>query len=166
MAAPLSGILLFTDGAQNAGLDRRLRHRFGHEAKIPVYTVGIGSDRRPANVRVSDFVAPSRAYPGDAFTVTGYLQAQELAGRTVTVELTSRAAGEATKNDEGKVEGTERVTLASRGEIVPVKFEITPREKGRRTFRLRSKPRPKTTTPPTISRKSTSKSSTGKPACC
>ena len=96
------------------------------DAKIPIYTVGIGSDRRPANVRVSDLVAPARAYPGDSFKITGYLQSEGLADRTVTVELLSRAAGEAGKNDEGKLEGTERVTLGGRGEVVPVKFEITP----------------------------------------
>ena len=33
-----------------------------------------------------------RAYPGDRYTVTGYLQAQGLAGRLVTVQLLSRDA--------------------------------------------------------------------------
>jgi hypothetical protein len=138
---PVSGVLLFSDGAQNAGPDATSAIALAIEAKIPVYTIGIGSDRRPANVRVSDLVAPSRAYPGDAFTITGYVQAQEMDGRAVTVELTSRPPN-APKSDEGKLEGSERVTLASRGEITPVKFEITPSDKGRLSYRLRIKAPP------------------------
>ena len=43
---------------------------------IPVYPVGLGSDKRPANLRVVDLEAPERVYPGDKFTLTGYVQAQ------------------------------------------------------------------------------------------
>ncbi len=66
-----------------------------------------------------------------------------MAGQTVTVELLSRAAtsGGAGKDDSaGKLEGTEQVTLGGDGEVVPVKFELTPAEVGRRTLRLRVKP--------------------------
>jgi hypothetical protein len=146
-SAPLAGIVLFSDGGQNAGVDPQSAIDAAREAKVPVFTVGIGSDRRPANVRISDFVAPARAYPGDSFTVTGYLQSAELSGRTVTVELTSKPAGEANKNEQGKVEGTERVTLGNRGDVIPVKFEITPGESGRRTLRIAVKSPPEDTTP-------------------
>jgi hypothetical protein len=90
-------------------------------------------------------VAPARAYPGDSFHITGYLQSEGLADRTVSVELVSRAAGEAGKADQGKVEGAQRVTLGGRGEVVPVKFEITPGESGRRMYRLRVKAPPEDT---------------------
>ena len=139
---PVAGIILFSDGGQNAGSDVQSAIDAAREAKIPIFTVGIGSDRRPANVRISDFVAPARAYPGDSFNVTAYLQSQELAGRTVTVELTSRPAGESGKNQQPKVEGTERVTLGNRAEVVPVKFEISPGGTGRSTFRVEVKAPP------------------------
>ncbi len=139
---PVSGIVLFSDGGQNAGSDAQSAIDAAKDAKIPVFTVGIGSDRRPANVRISDFVAPTRAYPGDSFNVTAYLQSQELSGRTVTVELTSRPAGEAGKNQQGKVEGSQRVTLGNRAEVMPVKFEITPGDTGRRTMRVEVKAPP------------------------
>ncbi len=136
---PVSGIIVFSDGGQNAGGDVQSAIEAARDAKIPVFAVGVGSDRRPANVRISDFVAPTRAYPGDSFNVTAYLQSQELAGRTVSVELTSRPAGEAGKNQQPKIEGTERVTLGNRAEIVPVKFEISPTRAGRSTFRVEVK---------------------------
>ncbi len=140
--APVSGLVVFTDGAQNAGLDATSAIQVAKDAKIPVYTVGIGSAQRPANVRISDLVAPARAYPGDDFTVTGYVQAQELSGRTVSVELTSRPGGKGGSPEAVKVEGIERITLGGRGEILPVKFAVTPGEKGRRTFRISVKAPP------------------------
>ncbi len=139
---PVSGIVLFSDGGQNAGIDPAVAIAAARDAQIPIYTVGIGSDRRPANVRISDLVAPTRAYPGDSFQITGYLQSEGLADRTVAVDLLSRPAGEANTRTEGTLEASERVTLGGRGEVVPVKFEITPKERGRRVFRLRVKAPP------------------------
>ncbi len=150
-SSPVSALIVFTDGAQNAGPDCSPAIQLAHEAKIPIYTVGIGSAKRPANVRISDLVAPTRAYPGDAFTVTGYVQAQELAGRTVTLELTSRPAGgdagDKDKAGQTKLEATERVLLGGRGEITPVKFEVKPEEHGRRVYRLAVKSPPEDSNP-------------------
>ena len=67
-----------------------------HSASSPPVTlealIARGPDGNP-NVRISDFVAPARAYPDDRYTVTGYVQAQGLAGKSVEVELLSRAGG-------------------------------------------------------------------------
>jgi len=142
---PVAGVIVFSDGGQNAGADPSTALAAAREAKIPIFTVGLGSDRRPANVRVGDLVAPSRAYPGDSFHITGFLQAEGLADRTVSVELLSRSAGDAAQADQGKVEGSQRITLGGRGEVVPVKFDITPGEKGRRMYRLRVKAPPEDT---------------------
>src|SRR6185369_11332749 len=86
-------------------------------------------------------------YPGDSFPITGYLQSEGLSDRSVAVELVSRVSGEKGRQDEGKVEGTDRVTLGGRGEVVPLKFQITPDEAGRRTYRLRVKAPPEDSNP-------------------
>ena len=142
---PISGIAVITDGGQNAGLEPAAAVALAREAKIPIFAVGIGSDRQPVNVRISDFVAPARAFPGDTYTATGYLQAQGLAGRSVTVELLSRDAtsgGATTSENAGKLEATQQATLGTDGEVVPVKFELVPSEVGRKTLRLRVQPPP------------------------
>lgn len=136
-SAPLSGIVVFTDGGQNAGLGPAAAVQVARDAGVPIFPVGIGSDRQPINVRVSDLVAPARAYPGDSYTVTGYLQSQGLAGRSVVVELVSR---DATVEDERAASQLERavdVILGDDGEVTPVRIELTPDEAGRRTLRLR-----------------------------
>src|SRR5262249_47681514 len=98
-------------------------------------------------VRVGDLVAPARAYPGDSFKIIGYLQSEGLADRTVSVELSSRPAGEGGAGEEGKLESSQRVTLGGRGEVVPVTFELAPGDKGRRMCRLRVKAPPEDSNP-------------------
>lgn len=144
---PVAAIVVFSDGGQNAGIDPQAAIAAARDAKIPIFTVGIGSERRPANVRISDLVAPARAYPGDSFKITGYLQCEGLADRTVEVELLSRPAGTSNAAGEGSLESFRRVTLGGRGEVVPVKFDITPDEKGRRVYRLRVKAPPEDSNP-------------------
>ncbi len=142
--APISAVIVFSDGGQNAGIDISAAIKAAQEAKIPVYTVALGSAVRPTSVRVSDLVAPARAYPGDAFQVTGYLQSQGLNGRSVTVELSvlDAAKGKAGNGEPG-LEKTERVTLGGDSETLPVRFDIPGlTTAGRRIVRLRIKPIP------------------------
>jgi hypothetical protein len=134
----LAGIVLFSDGGQNAGISPEAAVELACEAKTPIFTVGLGSDKQPKNVRVSDLTVPARAYPGDRYTITGFLQARHMAGQVVTAQVLSRTAGaRAADEGTGKVLDTQQVTLGADGEIVPVKFELTPEELGRRTICFR-----------------------------
>lgn len=136
---PISAVVVVTDGGQNAGPSPDAALAAAREARIPVFTVGVGSDRPPSNVRVSDLSAPPRAYPGDRYTVTGYVQAQRMAGRTVAVELVSREASDAPGKPvaASNVEAREEVKLGGDGEVVPVPMEIIPDRIGRRTLTFR-----------------------------
>jgi hypothetical protein len=136
---PISGVVLVTDGGQNAGPGPDAVLAAAREARVPVFPIGVGSDRPPSNVRVSDLSAPPRAYPGDRYTVTGYVQAQRMAGRVVTVELLSREASDAPGKPVGatNVEAREEVKLGGDGEVVPVPMEIIPDRIGRRTLTFR-----------------------------
>lgn len=144
-SAPLAGVVVVSDGGQNAGVSPDAAAELAREAKVPVFAIGVGSDRKPANVRVSDLIAPARAYPGDRFTVTAYVQAQEMAEQRVTVELLSRAAasGPSKEAGTGQLEDSRQIILGTDGEVLPLKFEIAPSEPGRRVYCVRVQP-PKT----------------------
>jgi hypothetical protein len=136
-AAPLAGIVVFSDGNQNAGLDPTAAVASAVEARVPIHAVGMGSPREPVNVRISDFVVPARAFPGDQYVATGYLQSQGMAGQTLTVNLSSREASDASAAaGVATLEASEEVILGEDGEVIGVKFELTPEEIGRRTLRL------------------------------
>ena len=144
---PLSGIVLFSDGGQNAGVLPQAAISMAHEAGLPIHTVGLGSVQRPANVSVYRLDAISRAFPGDPFTVSGLIQSRgadaRLAGRSVTVELLQRDGGRDAPGavpGSGTQIGSKRIILGVDGESVPVKFEVTPSETGLRTLCIRVRP--------------------------
>ena len=131
---PLAGVVVISDGRNNGGVDPGLSASLAQEAEIPLYPVGVGSDRSPQNVRVVDLEAPPRVYPGDGFTITAYLQASGFKGRSVTLDLLSTA--DAANAPEVSQE-QRRLDLPEDGQILPVKFEITPDAVGRRQWILR-----------------------------
>jgi hypothetical protein len=133
---PLAAVVLFTDGGNNAGGDYKVAATAAADALIPVYTVGIGSDKRPANLRVVDLEAPERVYPGDKFTVTGYVQAQNYDRASATVELFVAAADGSNEVKEDEL----TLDLSKTGQVQPVKFELKPEESGIRQYKLRVRP--------------------------
>ncbi len=161
--SPLAGVIVFSDGGQNAGLPPEAAVEAARSAKVPLFTVGLGSRVAPLNVRVGQLEVPPRAYPGDPYVVTGLIQAQGLAGKSATVELLMREVDEEAAGGQGQVAGgrgdgadsplpspdsqlpsphsvpvrSEEIILGDDGEAVPVKFELTPTETGRRAIGLR-----------------------------
>src|SRR5262249_44971119 len=134
--APLAGVVVISDGAQNAGMEPSSAAEAAKEAKVPIYTVGVGSTRPRRNVAGGDFLGPGRALPGDSVTITGYLQATGYAGRFIDVELLRRGSDEA--GGAGTSVATQRVALGADGEIVPVSFEIKPDAPRRYVYQFRA----------------------------
>jgi hypothetical protein len=142
---PIAGVVMFSDGGNNAGVDHEMAVEAARDARIRVYTVGLGSDRPPSNVRVADIEAPRRVFAGDRFTVTGYVQAREVQGR-VTVELLSSPfdpdapqPAPGTEPPGTQLEDSRRVDLSAEGELQPVQFELEPddSETGQRIYTVR-----------------------------
>jgi hypothetical protein len=123
----LAGIVVLSDGANNAGIDPAAAAAAIAKADVPIQPLGIGSDTLPANVRVADLLVPSRVFPGDRFAVTAYLQSQGLAGKTVKVELLEAGGTDQAKPVAGRAGRTIDVAecvLAADGELVAVRFDV------------------------------------------
>jgi hypothetical protein len=139
---PVSAVVVFSDGGQNAGLDPSAAIEVAREAKAPIYFVGLGFHDKPKSARIADFAVPPRAYPGDSFTVTAEIEAQGMGGRQVDVNLDSRPAGKVSAANPAKwdPQGTQVVTLPGDGKKERIKFELTGiKEPGRRTLQLQIK---------------------------
>lgn len=132
--APLAGIVLVSDGVQNAGLDAAAAAGAAKEAGVPVFTIGMGSTEPPRSIAVADVVAPRRAFPGDSLTATAYLQSNGFAGNLVDVQLAYRDAADSAAAPIAV--DSQRVMLAADGELVPVRFEFAPPEPGRFVYEL------------------------------
>ena len=138
--APLAGVIVISDGAQNAGVEPGAAVEAARQVKVPFYTVGVGSAQVPRNIAIRDLVVPTRAFPNDTFNVTGYLQANGYAGQSVDVELTRRRTQDPAGG--GSPIASQRVPLGPDGEMVPVSFDIEPGEAGTFVFQLRVKATP------------------------
>lgn len=131
----IAAIVIFTDGNSNAGLKPETVAQLAQSIPIPLFAVGLGSEKRPVNVRIADLQVPPRVFPGDAFTVSGFLQSSGLAGRTVSVQLLALEDNPGTDPAKSVVLD-ERPVRLSDDEIVSVKFEVTPSTPGRYVYQL------------------------------
>lgn len=135
---PIAGIVLFSDGRGNAGIEPSVAIATARDAKIPIYTIGMGSTIRPINVRVVDIEVPQRVFPGDNFLLKGLLQSYGLKGESVKVQLVSTREDDAAQAEE--FEGERTVQLGADGKELSVEFELTPEGQGRRVYALRVEP--------------------------
>jgi uncharacterized membrane protein len=130
-AVPLSGLVLFTDGAQTdqeglADVLLELRAR-----KVPVYPVALGSERYPRDVEVSRVEAPERVLVGSALSVDVTVRQTGFSGETASLEV----------DDEGRIVAVQEVRFPTSGEAAVVPVVFTAGEAGPRRFRFRVAPR-------------------------
>src|SRR4051812_18257864 len=135
--APLAGIVVVSDGAQNAGIEPGAAIEAAKLARVPIFTIGVGSATEPKNIAIRDMVVPTRAFPHDTLNVTGYLQATGYSGRTIDVELTRRSSQD--KSAVPTAIATQHVTLGPDGEMKPISFDLEPSEPGTFVFKLQAK---------------------------
>lgn len=134
--SPLTGIVVVSDGGQNAGPSPDAAVELAREARVPIFTVGVGSAERPASVRIQELEAPDRVQPGDPYTVKGLIQAQGMAGQSVSVELLVRDLEKKTE----QLIDTRQVILGGDGSATPVQFQVTPSGTGRCQVLMRLTP--------------------------
>ena len=137
---PVAGVVVISDGGQNAGRSPQSVLEAAAEAQIPLFPVGVGSTKPPANVRVAELEVPERVHPGDPYTVTGRILSQGLSGRQITVQVAVRDPEK--KTEQAVPPRTE--TLPEDGKPLVVKVQLTPGEgeKGRRQIVFRVVPPP------------------------
>lgn len=123
-AGVLAGVIVLTDGGNNAGVDPVAAAAGLAAAGVAVHPLGLGSEQLPANVRVADLIAPARVFPGDRFAVTAYLQAQGLAGQIARVTLAAGPAADGAGGTSPRDVDATDVVLGADGELVAVRFDV------------------------------------------
>lgn len=133
----LSGVVLITDGGNNAGVEPLAAAEAAVAGKIRVIPIGVGSTRKPLTLQLAEIQAPTHVHIGDGFTVTAFVSGQGMSHKPLKVDLLSKL-----ERDEGEpVEIQSReVQLLEDGVPITVPFEYSPSEAGRRTFRVRVTP--------------------------
>jgi len=136
--SPLAGIVVISDGRNNAGVDPLMTISEATLQGVPIHTVGMGTAKNPLNVRTVDIEAPKRVFPGDRFRLTALLQASGLEGKQITVQLRRRPGGQ--KNAGMAIEDERTITLESDDTLSSLVFDIQPREIGSWIYEVKALP--------------------------
>ena len=129
---PLSGLVVVTDGADNAegGLGETLLPL--RASGVPVFTVGVGREEFERDIQMSRVETPRQVLKGASLVVELVVTHRGYRGQTVTVQV----------EDEGRIVGTEDVQLPADGEPQTVRMRLTASETGPRLFTFRVSPQP------------------------
>ena len=124
---PVAGVVVITDGADNAqdGLSETLLSL--KAAGVPVYTVGLGRERARRDIEVGRIAVPRRVLKGSALVVELALSQAGYGGKTVPVII----------EDEGRIIGTQDVELPADDSPATVRVHFTVDEVGPRRIRFR-----------------------------
>lgn len=136
--APLAGIVIFTDGRNNAGIDPKSVIAGAKNARVPLYIIGLGSDRSPSNLRLMEIDAPPRVYPGDRFTLSALVNASGYSGKTATVQVLSGPKG----SDPATlaIENETQLFLPEDDSLVTARFELEPKTVGEWAYHVKVLP--------------------------
>ena len=124
---PVAGLVLASDGADNSEttLDESIA---GLKSQaMPVFSVGIGRERLTRDVQVTRVETPRRALKGSSLVIDVVVTQNGYAGTKVPIIV----------EDDGRMVGTQDITLPRDGEAetVHVRFKVT--DVGPRTIRFR-----------------------------
>jgi hypothetical protein len=132
----LSGMIVVSDGANNAGIDLDAARDRAIAQKVKFVTLGVGGTEPPRNVQLADLQAPTDVQVGDPFDVVAFLTAQGLSGQKVNVELLAKGTDDPTETTVSSQE------LVITGDNVPLeaKFELKADKTGSTRYTIRAKP--------------------------
>jgi hypothetical protein len=147
----LAGVLMLTDGENNAGTPPLAAAALIGRGGTAVYPIGLGSAKPPTNIRIVDLDVPRRVYPGDKFALNAVLQASGPQSMTVQVQLLDDVDSDAERSTAPEGDGagatssesvpsvidSREVVIAGDGTLTGVQFEMEPASVGRRKLTIR-----------------------------
>lgn len=131
----VAGVVLLSDGRNNAGASPLDAARIAAKRDIPIYAVGVG-DRKIFDLEVKRLEAPERVRKDDAVSFLATLSQKGYAGEQVTVVL--KRGGEKVPPPDGE----QRVTLPEDGRPFTVELRDKPRNEGKVTYTVEVEARP------------------------
>ena len=129
---PLAGVVIVSDGADNGSgaLDDALLAL--RARRVPVFTVGVGTERFERDVAIERVQAPRRTLAGASSVVEADVRIRG-AGRD-PVPITVEA--------DGRVVATEAARVGEKGDLTTVRFRIPPLDPGVHRIAVRAKALP------------------------
>jgi hypothetical protein len=131
--APPAGMLILSDGVNTDGLPLADAAHEARQKRVPLLTVGLGSDESPRDVELADVLVDDAVFVDDLVSFQVQIKANGLAGEQADVML--RRNGDASPLTQ------ETVTLPRTGESLTVQLVDRPTEAGDTRYRVEIAPR-------------------------
>ncbi|MCA9192013.1 MAG: hypothetical protein KDB03_09630 [Planctomycetales bacterium] len=125
---PLAGIVILTDGRNNAGIEPVAVLPAAQNARVPLFVVGLGSDRNPRNIGIAELDLPKRLYPGDRFSLSALIASSGFEGQSITIQVLSGSKDKGI--DELAIEAEQQVQIESDGTLTKAEFQLQPKAIG------------------------------------
>ncbi|MDQ3996986.1 MAG: glutamine amidotransferase [Gemmatimonadota bacterium] len=132
-SVPLSGLVVVTDGADNARTPITDELSALRSRAVPVFTVGVGSERFARDVEVRRVEASRSVLRGTALVLDVLVAQRGFGGERVSLVV----------EDAGRIVSSQEVTLPDDGEAASVRIHVTAAEPGPRTYTVRVPPQPR-----------------------
>lgn len=126
-SVPLSGVVLVSDGADNAGRPLVEAVVPLQAASVPVYTVGLGEETLSPDIQVGRLSAPRTVLEGTSLLLDVVVSQRGFAGRTLPMVV----------EDDDRILTEDEVVFGEDGEPVVAQVRFTLEEAGPRRIRLR-----------------------------
>jgi uncharacterized membrane protein len=127
---PLAGLVMITDGADQAEAELNSAVLGLRAASVPVFTVGVGREAFERDVEVRRVATPRSVLRGSTVVVDAVVAQTGFRGQTVQLVV----------EDEGRIVTAQEVQLPSDGTPAAVPVHFTANEAGTRRFRFRVMP--------------------------
>lgn len=88
----LSGIVVLTDGRNNAGLDTTAAKLRAERSQTKLLTIGVGSEKPSVNLRLAGIQSPTDVHRGDPFDLSVTVQSSGVSNQSGTVTLFQQSA--------------------------------------------------------------------------
>jgi len=127
---PVAGVIVVTDGADNAGGDLGASILGLKARRVPVYTVGVGQERFSRDLSVTSVSAPPSVLAGSTVLIDAAIGVRGAGGEKTTLTVEA----------DGKIVATEEVTLPRRGDVVRTRLRVPPMPAGSYRLTVRARP--------------------------
>jgi len=114
---PTAGLILLTDGNHNVG---NTPIAISKNIDIPIYTVGVGNENPPKDIKISKVRVEPVVYVGHKFPIEVMLESNSYYGEKVQIQLLR----------EGSIIDVDTITLAQNQPTQSVRFEIYSEDEG------------------------------------
>ena len=127
---PVAGVIVVTDGADNAGGDLGASILALKARRVPVYTVGVGQERFSRDLSLTSVAAPPSVLAGSTVLIDAAIGVRGAGGEKTTLTVEA----------DGKIVASEEVTLPRRGDVVRTRLRVPPMPAGSYQLTVRARP--------------------------